>query len=70
MGGTRAPSLLTSLTLCLAAQSGAYIGSDYEQLHEAELGGPVDTVVLPDLQGQDEDIGQNVILCPMYGCEQ
>jgi hypothetical protein len=65
-----APSLLTSATLCLAAEANVngvtYVGSDYEQPHIDEPGTEatgVTKLILPDPDYPDS--GQNVILCPM-----
>jgi hypothetical protein len=65
------PSLLTSLTLCLAAEAqladGLYVGSDYEQEYFTgtdEVGAAgTDEVILPD--PDNPGIGQNVILCKL-----
>jgi hypothetical protein len=66
---TRTPSQLMDATLCLGAQGqyndGMYVGGDYEQVNDvyapADL--PTTKVVMP--VKDNEDIGQNVILCPI-----
>jgi hypothetical protein len=55
------PSLLTSVTLCLAATTDDYVGSDCEQIQYLE---GTDIVVLPD--PSMPEIGHNVILCQLY----
>jgi hypothetical protein len=56
--GTGAPSLLTGVTLCLAAATDNLVGSDYEQIHCA----PTDLLELP---GPGTAIGENIVLCPL-----
>jgi hypothetical protein len=70
---TRTPSTLDNATLCLEAQGdyndGMYVGADYEQV--ADVYGPdagLVEVVLP--VPENEDIGQNVILCPWMPCPE
>jgi hypothetical protein len=57
-------SLLTSVTLCLAATATSgeryYVGSDYEQPHYDP---GTDAVILPDPDFPES--GQNIILCPV-----
>jgi hypothetical protein len=70
---TRTPSTLNNATLCLGAQGDydgyTYVGADYEQV--ADVYGPdagLVEVVLP--VPENEDIGQNVILCPWMPCPE
>jgi hypothetical protein len=65
---TRTPSTLNDATLCLGAQGyyndGMYVGADYEQVDDVYGPDPqLVEVVLP--VPENEDIGQNVILCPI-----
>jgi hypothetical protein len=69
---TRTPSTLDNATLCLGVQGqyndGIYVGADYEQV--ADVYGPdagLIEVVMP--VPENEDIGQNVILCPWIPCD-
>jgi hypothetical protein len=69
---TRTPSTLDNATLCLGVvgnyDDGTYVGADYEQV--ADVYGPdagLIEVVLP--VPENEDIGQNVILCPWIPCD-
>jgi hypothetical protein len=68
---TRTPSSLINATICLGAQGqyndGTCVGADYEQVDDVYGGEAVTEVVLPE--PTNEDIGQNVILCPIE-CEQ
>ena len=58
---TQVEAGLTGITICLAAQNGPYVASNYDQQH---LDPPVDDhLILPD-QG-NIDSGENVILCQM-----
>jgi hypothetical protein len=59
-----APASLTGITICLAAQDGPYVASNYDQRHlEDDPVGDEEHLILPD---QDNiESGENVILCQM-----
>jgi hypothetical protein len=58
---------LINATLCLATEATDndiyYVGADYEQVADVYGGEPLTEVILPE--PTNEDIGQNVILCPI-----
>jgi hypothetical protein len=68
---TRTPSHLINATLCMATEATHndihYVGADYEQVADVYGGEIVTEVILP--VPTNEDIGQNVILCPIE-CER
>jgi hypothetical protein len=63
----RTPSQLINATLCLAAETTTndryYVGADYEQVADVYGGEALLEVILPE--PTNEDVGENVILCPM-----
>jgi hypothetical protein len=64
---SRTPSKLVDATLCLAVETTVkdidYVGADYQQVDEVYGGEAKTEIILP--APDNEEIGENVILCPI-----